>query len=119
MFVAEDIKNSNHFPFPDEGYSGQKNFEDFLSTPHMKALNVKQREADIAAMQEVTKRIREQVRFIVHSVRCWRDRHTDFDNSTRLRYSAYEGALCYTDLRRHWSYYRHAMNELKNAERSQ
>lgn len=62
-------------------------------------------------MEEVVRRIRAQLRFIVRSVRGWQDRHDRCEGLLKLRYSAYEGAFCYEDLHRHWAYYRHAMCE--------
>lgn len=92
---------------------GARDFEDFLdSHPYLMNGSADKQAEDLQEMEEVVKRIRAQVRHIVHSVRCWRGRHGEYDHPVRLRYSAYEGALCYTDLRRHWSYYRHAMREL-------
>jgi len=87
-------------------------FEDFLNTAYMRHHDTLQQAQDLKAMQDVTKRLRQQLRFIIHALRCWRERHARFENSIRLRYSAYEGALCYADLRRHWAFYRHAMGEM-------
>jgi len=112
MLLSENNLDWGALPFQGEALLDVKGVKDFLDTPHMMQMETRQREADIEAMHEVASRIRKQVRSIIHSVRCWRKRHSDFENSTRLRYSAYEGALCYTDLRRHWMYYRHAMQEL-------
>lgn len=89
-----------------------KDFEDFLVSGYFLQANLRERVEHVNAMREVTARIREQVRCIIVSLRRWQDRHAGFENNTRLRYSAYEGALCYSDLRRHWAYYRHAMAEL-------
>ncbi|NCT40247.1 MAG: hypothetical protein GW778_01100 [Alphaproteobacteria bacterium] len=89
-----------------------RDFEDFLSSKYFLQADLQQRQEDLEAMREVTLRIREQVRSIIRSLRGWQASHTSFHNTTRLRYSAYEGALCYSDLRRHWAYYRHAMREL-------
>ncbi len=70
---------------------------------------------DLKALRDVIERIRNQLYFIIHSIRCWRERHAGFENAVRLRYSSYEGAMCYADLRRHWAYYRHAVREYKRA----
>ncbi|MFK7839539.1 MAG: hypothetical protein AB8B83_04345 [Bdellovibrionales bacterium] len=112
MLAAKTINDLTDFPFPDDTLVGAKDYEDFLSTPQMKALHQQKRSVDIVAMNDVVKRIRAQLRYILRSVRAWRASHDDYENAIRLRYSAYEGALCYTDLRRHWAYYRHAMREL-------
>ena len=97
-------------PYADHG-SASKDFEDFLNSRYFLQANSNQKSEDIEAMVETTKRIREQVRCIIMSLRAWHKRHESYKNRTRLRYSYYEGALCYSDLRRHWAYYRHAMKE--------
>jgi len=91
----------------------EKDFEDFLNSQYFLQSDLQQKQESYDAMLEVTQRIRGQVRSIVRSLRHWQDNHAEFQNNTRLRYSAYEGALCYSDLRRHWAYYRHAMRELQ------
>lgn len=112
MQALESIEGLESLPFSAEGVFGRQDFEDFLRTPHMRQVDARKRAQDVEAMRAVTARIRKQLRFIVHSVRCWRERHGHIGDPVRLRYSAYEGALCYSDLRRHWAYYRHAMREL-------
>ena len=104
---ALDFKNADFIG------THSKDFEDFLSSQYFLQANLRERSEHEEAMREVTTRIREQVRCIIRSLRLWQDRHAAFENNTRLRYSAYEGALCYSDLRRHWAYYRHAMAELR------
>lgn len=88
-------------------------FEDFLNTAYMRHHDAHQQAQNLKAMQDVTRRLRQQIKFIIHALRCWRERHAQFENTMRLRYSAYEGALCYADLRRHWLFYRHAMGEMR------
>ena len=115
MLAAREFEYPNALnTIEGDPYSKAQGFEEFLDTPFMQHQNARQKEADLAAMQEVTARLREQLRFIIHALRCWRDRHASYENTTRLRYSAYEGALCYADLRRHWAFYRHAMQEFKS-----
>lgn len=112
MLAAENYMSPVSLPFRYDGEAQIRDFEDFLGSPHISRLEGVKKDGDVEAMHEVTMRIREQLRFIIHSLRCWRERHETYDNDTRLRYSAYEGALCYSDLRRHWMYYRHAMKEM-------
>ena len=112
MLAVGDVETVGRLPFHDNVSVGLRDLEDFLNTPHMIRVEARQKEEDLEVMFEVTKRIREQLRYIIHAVRCWRSRHEMLEHSVQLRYSAYEGALCYSDLRRHWAYYRHAMAEL-------
>lgn len=62
-------------------------------------------------MDEILARIRMQLHYIIHSIRCWQERDARTKHPLRRRYSAYEGTMCHADLRRHWAYYRHAMAE--------
>lgn len=108
--AINSVKKEADFFQPAELIKAQ-DFVDFLQTESFLKLDQKRRSEDLKQMQDVTQRIRQQVRYIVKSVRCWRERHADLEGDLHQRYSTYEGALCYADLRRHWAYYRHAMKE--------
>ena len=70
-----------------------------------------QKDADIEEMRYVLKTIRLQLKGILGAIRAWKAEHEALEHPLRKRYSAYEGALCYADLKRHWAYYRYAMGE--------
>ena len=88
-----------------------------LSVPELNAFIFQQmsapegRDTDAQEMQRVLKIIRLQLKGILNAVRAWKVEHEALEHPLRKRYSAYEGALCYADLRRHWAYYRYAMAE--------
>ena len=70
---------------------------------------------EVAALREVVARIRMQMSFIVQSCKKWKICHAGMIGEVEVRYSTYEGVLCFQDLRRHWALYRHASRELRFA----
>ena len=114
MLAANNAAYDSAPLFDGEAFVDAKDYEDFLKTSDFVTVDRRNREKDIEDMRVVTGRIRQQVRHIIEAVRFWRTRHAEIDSRLKIRYSSYEGALCYTDLRRHWLYYRHAMKELNS-----
>ncbi len=108
--VTASFLNTLSEPWERQGF---KSFVLEQSTKQPVSLHVVSMDGDAEEMRFIIKRIRTQLRFIIHSVRCWEGRHAQITHPLRKRYSAYEGALCYADLRRHWVYYRHAMREFR------
>lgn len=94
-----------------QGLNAAKDFGDNPDSQSDLAVMRPPLDEDLEHMRQIIVRIRKQLYFILHSVRCWQERHEALDDPIRLRYSAYEGTFCYADLRRHWRYYRHAMAE--------
>lgn len=116
MTVVEQENTDSAFQFFASTFlESEDDFAGFVEAHGGPSLSPHYRFEDLSMMPEIIGRIRKQLYFIIHSIRCWRERHEGFDNPLRRRYSAYEGAMCYADLRRHWAYYRHAVREYKRA----
>lgn len=70
----------------------------------------------VQALSEVVDRVRAQLLTIIGSCKAWKVRHAGLTGEIEMRYSAYEGMLCFQDLRRYWALYRHASRELRRAD---
>ena len=65
------------------------------------------------ALEEAVDRVRTQILGLIGVCRAWKVRHAGLTGEIEVRYSAYEGMLCFQDLRRYWALYRHASRELR------
>ena len=106
---ATDLQNFDFAAF--QSFLKERDISTFVEQQDVSGAAYADHISDAQTMAEIVARVRKQLRFILHAVRCWQERHDSCDDLLRLRYSAYEGSFCYADLRRHWAYYRHAMRE--------